>query len=184
MSSTPPKTFLTKKLDEVIIRTAEKKDAEKIIKIMKEVIEESKYTLAEPGEYKATKTIEEDKIHTYFKAPGKLILAAEAAGKVVGFLEYSNWPLKRTLHCGMLSMFILKDYRDKGIGKLLMECLIEWAEKNPIIEKLSLAVFSTNERAIALYEKTGFVVEGRCPRDMKMPDGSYVDSILMYRFVK
>jgi RimJ/RimL family protein N-acetyltransferase len=67
---------------------------------------------------------------------------------------------------------------------MLMQSLIEWAEKNETIEKLTLAVFSTNVRAIALYKKLGFAIEGMCHRDIKIPDGTYVDSILMYKFVK
>lgn len=184
MSSIPAKNFLTKKLEEVTIRTAEKKDAEPIIKLMSDVISETYYTLAEPGEYKATKNSEEEKIFLYKKAEGKLLIVAEVENKIAGYLEYSNWPLKRTAHSGMLSMFLLKEYRERGIGTLLLESLIEWAEKSIIIEKLTLAVFSTNIRAIALYKKLGFEIEGNCPRDMKMPDGTYVDSILMYKFVK
>ena len=64
-----------------------------------------------------------------------------------------------------------------------MERLMEWAVANPIIEKVTLAVFSTNTRAQALYSKFGFQEEGRCPRDMKLPTGEYIDSVLMYRFV-
>ncbi|HEY3341065.1 MAG TPA: GNAT family protein, partial [Anaerolineae bacterium] len=60
---------------------------------------------------------------------------------------------------------------------------LEWARTNSLIEKVTLAVFSTNTRAISVYEKMGFLVEGRCPRDMKI-NGEYVDSVLMYQFVK
>jgi RimJ/RimL family protein N-acetyltransferase len=45
-------------------------------------------------------------------------------------------------------------------------------------------VFANNERAIALYNKSGFEIEGNCPKDMKMEDGTYIDSILMYKIVK
>ena len=67
---------------------------------------------------------------------------------------------------------------------MLLETLLEWAEKNPIIEKVTLAVFSTNTRAQNLYRKSGFTEEGRCPKDMKLNDGTYIDSVLMYKFVK
>jgi RimJ/RimL family protein N-acetyltransferase len=70
-----------------------------------------------------------------------------------------------------------------GIGRALIQALLDWAAGDPLIEKVTLAVFSTNEHAIALYQTMGFEVEGRCPGDMKI-NGEYVDSILMYRFVK
>jgi RimJ/RimL family protein N-acetyltransferase len=61
--------------------------------------------------------------------------------------------------------------------------LLQWAEDNSLIEKVSLAVFSTNANAIKLYKKLGFKQEGRCPRDMII-GGKYADSILMYKFTK
>lgn len=184
MGNIPTKRFLTKIMKEAMIRTAEIKDAEPIIELMKKVISERKYTLAESGEYKATKKSEEEKIYSYNKSEGKLLIVAEVDKKIAGYLEFSNWPLHRTSHSGMLSMFLLKEFREIGIGTMLLKNLLEWAEKNDTIEKVTLAVFSNNERAIALYNKLGFEIEGRCPRDIKMLDGTYIDSVLMYMFVK
>jgi hypothetical protein len=113
MSIIQGKTLFTKKLDELIIRTAAKKDAEAIITLMKKVISESHYTLAEPEEYKATKITEEEKIYLFNKTKGKLLIVAEVENEIAGYLVYSNWPLKRTSHSGMLSMFLFKEYRDK-----------------------------------------------------------------------
>ena len=59
-----------------------------------------------------------------------------------------------------------------------------WAEAHPVIEKLCLAVFATNEPAIGLYRKLGFVEEGRRPREVKLAPNQYVDDICMYRFAK
>jgi RimJ/RimL family protein N-acetyltransferase len=64
-----------------------------------------------------------------------------------------------------------------------MQTLIEWAEAHPGIEKLTLGVFATNTRAIALYRKLGFAEEGRQPREVKFGPDDYVDLLLMYRFV-
>jgi RimJ/RimL family protein N-acetyltransferase len=83
----------------------------------------------------------------------------------------------------MLSIYVDQPWRGQGVGQLLLEGLISWSERSPLIEKLSLAVFSTNLKAMGLYEKMGFRIEGRCPRDMKLASGDYIDSVLMYRFV-
>jgi len=71
--------------------------------------------------------------------------------------------------------------RNKGIGRLLINELIIWAANNFLIEKVSLSVFSSNERAIELYRKMGFRKEGLCKGDMKI-NGKYVDSLLMYKW--
>jgi RimJ/RimL family protein N-acetyltransferase len=65
----------------------------------------------------------------------------------------------------------------------LLQCFIEWGEANPLIEKVGLGVFASNEAAIQLYRKFGFVEEGRQPKEVKMGPNEYEDVILMYRFV-
>lgn len=57
-------------------------------------------------------------------------------------------------------MGVLKDYRGQGVGRqLLTECIDRVHEFG--LEKLELEVFADNLAAIRLYEKFGFVMEGR-----------------------
>ncbi len=44
-------------------------------------------------------------------------------------------------------MSVNKVWRNQGVGKALLEALIEWAEREPLLEKLRLEVFATNEHA-------------------------------------
>ncbi len=169
---------------DVTIRNARIGDVEKIIEIKKAVVSENIYMMREIEEVNYTKEGEKKDIENHLNNAGSLYIVAEAHKTVIGFLEFENGGLKRTAHSGTLSMFILKEWRESGIGKMLMESMIKWAEENPIIEKVTLAVFSTNERAQNLYKKFGFIEEGRCPKDMKRKDGTYIDSVLMYKFVK
>lgn len=80
-------------------------------------------------------------------------------------------------------MGIAEHVRDNGIGTILLNTLIGWAVNNNSIEKITLQVFSNNERAIHLYKKFGFIMEGRLKNDIKLRDGSYIDNICMYKFV-
>jgi ribosomal protein S18 acetylase RimI-like enzyme len=66
---------------------------------------------------------------------------------------------------------------------LLLTALLEWAERNPLIEKVSLGVFSTNYRAISLYKSMGFIEEGRKIKEFKTSENEYIDDILMYKLV-
>jgi len=167
----------------ITIRTAVPKDASCIISVMKDVMKENIYTIHETDEYKRTIKSELDKIKKYRKAPGKLILVALTKDDVIGYVTFNNWDTRKTMHTGFLSIYLKKEYRRIGIGKVLMKTLITWGRKNKVIRKMSLAVFSSNKKAIALYKKVGFEIEGLCPKDIKI-GGRYYDSVLMYKFVK
>ena len=184
MGYTDKKFFKAKNNISVIIRICEAQDADEIIRINKSVLDEKYFMLRESSEasYTTEHTIKDLIRHN--ENEGSLYIVSEVNGKVTGYLEFQNGVFRRTSHSGMFSMFILKEFREIGIGSMLLETLLEWAEKNPIIEKVTLAVFSTNTRAQNLYRKSGFTEEGRCPKDMKLNDGTYIDSVLMYKFVK
>jgi len=184
LNITKEKKYKSKNNSIVSIRNVSIGDAEKIIEIKRSVVTEGEYMLREIDETNYTKEAERTDIKNHLNNKGSLYIVAEVENEVVGFLEFQNGGLKRTAHSGMLSMFILKEWRECGIGAMLMKSMMHWAEQNPLIEKLTLAVFSTNERAQNLYKKFGFIEEGRCPRDMKLNDGTYIDSVLMYKFVK
>ena len=61
---------------------------------------------------------------------------------------------------------------------------VNLAHENPIIEKMKLGVFASNERGIHLYTKMGFIEEGRKVDEIKNADGEYIDVIEMYKNVK
>lgn len=183
MSLINQKTFTLKNGLNVIIRNAQSKDAVQIIDINLNIVNEKLYMLRTPGETFYTPKAEKEKIAKYETYEGSLYIVAETEGKVVGYLEFENGGFKRTQHSGSFSIYIHKSYRYMGIGEILINTLIEWAQKTSLIEKITLAVFSTNEKAQKLYRKLGFIEEGRCPKDMKLEDGSYMDSVLMYKFI-
>ncbi len=65
----------------------------------------------------------------------------------------------------------------------MLKTLLDWAEKNPLIEKVGLSVFATNTDASRLYRRLDFVEEGRRAKEIKFGPGEYVDEVLMGRFV-
>ena len=76
-------------------------------------------------------------------------------------------------------MGMLKDYRSKGLGTLLLQTAVKWSRKNPIIEKLWLQIIADNAPAIQLYKKMGFVEEGRQKNFIKVSKEKYSDNIVM-----
>lgn len=175
--------FETKNGKEVFVRTAQVEDAKAIFEIQKSIASEEIFMLRDLSELSFNQSNSQEKISNYKSNENWLYLVAEFEGSVVGFCEISNGYFNKTKHCADFSVFIHKNFRSLGIGQILLNSLLDWAEKNPNLLKVTLAVFSTNERAISLYKKLGFQVEGNCPKDMKLPNGDFIDSILMYKFV-
>ena len=68
-----------------------------------------------------------------------------------------------------------------GIGKNLLKESIVWADSNGI-KKVTLNVLETNDRAIELYKRLGFEIEGMLRQDKILSDGKYYNTIAMGRF--
>ncbi|MFE4705625.1 GNAT family N-acetyltransferase [Peribacillus simplex] len=165
------------------IRTGELEDAEAVLDVQNSVISEGEYFIAVSEEFNKTPEQQRDWIQRLLENERETIIVAEINGEVIGWIGFQSENRKRMSHKGSFGMMIRKNYRGKGIGKELIKALLEWAEANPFIEKVSLGVFSTNQRAISLYKKMGFVEEGRKIKEFKMSEREYVDDIIMYKMV-
>lgn len=166
-----------------VIQRARSEHAAALAEVRAGIIAEGQYTLATPQENSPDEQSERARIENLRAKPGSVYLTCLLDELPIGLIEFQNGSFRRTQHWGQLTIFVQKDQRGRGVGRALMEALLDWAQADPLIEKVSLAVFSNNERAITLYEELGFVREGYCPRDMRFEDGSYLDSVLMYKLV-
>lgn len=162
------------------IRSASVSDAKGIKQCSLSVLAEEIYTVLQVEELEA-KSVEdgEERIRKHIESPNFLMLVAEVQGKIVGSIDFSNGHCKRIQHTGDFGVVILEGYRNLGIGKLLVKSLIEWAKENKTIEKIQLKAHADNVRAIALYEKLGFVKEGLIKKEIKYANGRYVDTVCM-----
>ena len=79
-------------------------------------------------------------------------------------------------------MGVHKDYRGQGIGTRLLGATLDAAEKYGL-ERVELEVYTSNTRAIRLYEKRGFITEGVKKKARKL-DGKYYDIQVMALFFK
>lgn len=114
-----------------------------------------------PDEFKYT--VEEERILLAESkaADNSLFLVAMADGHLVGELTCrAGTAIKAQRHAATLGMSVAPDWRGQGIGARLLSCAIDWAKHSETIKRIELRVFATNERAIHLYTKYGFVQEG------------------------
>ncbi len=68
--------------------------------------------------------------------------------------------------------------RGKGFGTQAVKLLLDFAFNDLNLQRIYLHVFVTNQRAIRVYEKVGFVQEGVLRKHVHI-DGKYVDLAVM-----
>ncbi|WP_079505041.1 GNAT family N-acetyltransferase [Mesobacillus jeotgali] len=168
---------------QVTLRPGNRKDAEALLEIEREILSENEFMISVIDEFEETPEQLRSWICKVIENERETLIIAETKGKVVGFIVFRSKTTKRLSHTGSFTAMVKKEYRDQGIGKILIKELLLWAEQNPLIEKVSLGVLSTNSRAIELYKKMGFVEEGRKIKEVKFDEHIYADDILMYKQV-
>lgn len=163
----------------MIIRQAKIEDALIIAQAEQQIAKEPGIfcsQAAELNEENVTKTI-------LALAEKGLYIVAELDGKIVGHAFLEPFNLLSLSHAADLNIAVHLGHQNKGIGKKLLEHLIEWAKNKTSLEKIQLNVRHTNNRAISLYKKLGFVEEGRLKNRVKIQD-QYLDDIIMGLFIK
>lgn len=116
--------------------------------------------------------------HTFFVEQNDTGLAIEQdTGRVVGLYILHPNNVGRCGHICNASYAVLSSFRGKGVGELLVkDCIVKARKKSYRILQFN-AVVATNQAAIHLYRKLGFVQLGIIPGGFAMPDGSYEDII-------
>ena len=116
-------------------------------------------------------------VREVLEAGGVHVVAVHATDGVVGWCDVKRFPREGFRHGGWLATGILEAWRGIGLGRRLMAAALDAARARGF-ERLELDVYATNTRAIALYERMGFVREGVKRRARKL-DGAYDDDVLM-----
>ena len=108
---------------------------------------------------------------------GEQLLVAEVDGQVVGILGL-HVKRNRMSHVAGLGMGVRDDHQGSGIGTRLMEAALGLAFKWLNLRRVELHVYTDNARAIHLYKKFGFSIEGT-HKAFAFRDGAYVDAYSM-----
>ncbi len=110
-----------------------------------------------------------------------LHLVAVHDGQVIGSagLHPAGASVRRR-HAMLLGITVTSAWQGQGVGQLLMTALCEHADRWLGLLRLELTVFIDNHRAIALYQRVGFEIEGT-HRAYGLRDGVLVDVHSMAR---
>jgi RimJ/RimL family protein N-acetyltransferase len=163
---------------QLTLRRAEPRDAEQLLASIDLVAGESENLTFGPGEFGLSVEEERAFLQHMAESPTSLYLLGEIAGEIVGTLIFSTGKRPRLQHTGEFGMSILRNYWNLGIGSRMLEYLVVWVRQTGTIRKINLRVRVDNLPAIHLYEKYGFVQEGRVTREFYLR-GQFVDVYVM-----
>jgi L-phenylalanine/L-methionine N-acetyltransferase len=107
------------------------------------------------------------------------VFVAECDGRVVAMAGLHVRDGKAR-HSAWLGIAVHDEFHGRGIGRALCDRLLEIADKWLGLVRVDLTVLPYNTRAVALYEKLGFVLEGT-QRKATYFDGKYHDLHFMAR---
>lgn len=111
------------------------------------------------------------------------IVAVDGNNQVVGWCNIHVLPQTPHRvgfsHVGTVGMGLDAAWRGRGLGRQMLQTVFDAAGKAGI-ERVELQVYASNESAVKLYRKFGFVTEGVKSRARKL-DGQYDDIIMMAR---
>lgn len=157
-----------------------------------EQLAENTQSVADEGKYIFTERVTEERkrsMERLIKDAGCLVIVAEVGAggrrqKIVGNLTMTKYgDVEKARHVRVLGMLLIDGYRGMGVGTRLMTRALDWAKVQDGVEKVILGVFSDNTRALHLYEKFGFKVEG-VRKSQYYIGGKHADEIDMALFVK
>ena len=101
--------------------------------------------------------------------------------ELIGVSDIAMGEKKSDSHIGTLGITVKKEFRNQGIGKLLMKLILKTAQKElKGMKILELTVFGNNPIARKMYQKFGFKEFGLLPKGLFLRH-KYVDHIYMYK---
>jgi phosphinothricin acetyltransferase len=112
--------------------------------------------------------------------PRNPILVAELDGIIIGWASLSEWSTRRAYaDTAEVSLYVKEGYRNRGIGRRLLESIVQEGEKvglHTVIARITTG----NKESIHLHEQTGFEHIG-IMREVGNKFGRLLDVCLMQK---
>lgn len=161
-----------------IMREARIEDIESITNIYNQGIEDRIATLE-------TRLRDTDEMKEWFATRGnkyKVIVIEDCEGMVRGWASINVFN-SRCCYSGVgdISIYVERDMRGKGLGKQILNYLIEVAKKQDF-NKLVLSTFESNEIGKKLYKSAGFREVGTY-MNQGILDGKFVNITIMEKLL-
>lgn len=159
------------------IREAHIEDAEDILNFIKEVSDETDFLISDSSERDFNIKKEREFLQNMQSSILEKMFLYKIENEIVGTCGVNGINKKRIKHKVGLGITVLKKYWGEGIGGKLINHAIEYCKLNSI-KKIELEVRIDNERAIKLYKKFGFEIEGEIKKSVYL-NGNYYNCYFM-----
>ena len=168
---------------ELLIREAGPNDAAALVSFLNRVSVETDFTSLDGDGILLTSEEMAIFLNKQASWDNQITLLAFLNDKIAGLVNITADQRKRVRHIGDLFIVIGKKYWNNGLGSLLLEEVVEWAQASGILRRLQLTVQTRNLAAVHLYQKHGFAIEGRQERGAYIEEGEFIDVYLMGRLI-
>jgi ribosomal protein S18 acetylase RimI-like enzyme len=169
-----------------LIRLAGSDDSAALLALQQRLDRQSAFMLVEPDERDATPARLRERLASQ-SAHGAFDLVADdpdlpgPALRLAGWLAVDVLPYRRAAHVGYVVLGVDSSYAGRGIGRALLDVCAEEATRRGL-RRLELTVMTDNLRALGLYLRHGFEVEGLRRRAV-LRSGELVDEYFMGRLL-
>lgn len=160
-----------------IIRSIELDDARDVIGLYQQLFAETDYMLYGQNENNVSVQSFRKLISKWKVENSGTMLIAIINGEIGGAIAIMGSTIPRKKHCISIKMGVLEKFTNYGIGTALMTEAENWARTRNIT-RLELSVMKSNQKAISLYQKFGFVIEGERKKSVKI-GSNYMDEFYM-----
>jgi RimJ/RimL family protein N-acetyltransferase len=164
------------------IRKAGTDDANNIVEYLNIILKDRMASIADRDEMALDFWSEREHLRRIESNPLAIAVIAEVGKEIIGFLTCEGGRRRKIAHVADIGMSVRQDWRNRGVGAALLEFAESWARNTGKIKKITLNVFENNLAAIILYEKNGFILEGRLKGQINL-DGKFEDLLLMSKAI-
>lgn len=168
---------------DLLIREAEVEDATELIALLDQIGHESSFTSLDENGIAMSESEMQRFINKQAQSDNQITLLAYLNEELAGVINITADQRPRVRHIGDIFLGIKKAYWGNGLGSILMEEAIEWAQSSGSIRRLQLTVQKRNLAAVHLYKKLGFTIEGQQERGACIEGGEFLDVYQMGRLI-